>query len=110
MDRIKANQQKFQPAITVEGHDLGSYLVLCVYFKQRRFSAVQHSRIEQRDLTLFLSFVRCWFSVSLLLRFGLSAKVLSFLEFSVYFRLLFLMVRFRTYNAQKAFPNKFFNF
>lgn len=26
MDRIKANQQKFQPAITVEGHEMGSYL------------------------------------------------------------------------------------
>lgn len=23
MDRIKANQQKFQPSITVEGHEIG---------------------------------------------------------------------------------------
>lgn len=28
MDRIKANQQKFQPAIPIERHDMGLYLTL----------------------------------------------------------------------------------
>ncbi len=32
MDRIKANQQKFQPAITVERHDLGMYFGLSLFF------------------------------------------------------------------------------
>lgn len=32
MDRIKANQQKFQPAITAEGHIMGSYLTLSLSY------------------------------------------------------------------------------
>lgn len=80
MDRIKANQQKFQPAITVEGHELGSYFtVLKFCFSITFYDQVISGRHD--DGLEVLSFCQN-FSVFFSLNFRRSAKVFEFYLFS----------------------------